>query len=59
MGYLTAAYGDFTYAQVEAELDRLFGQQYQLTRTEIVEIRTYIDENDEEQEYDWYVLQTR
>ena len=58
MGYLTAAYGDFTYAQVEAELDRLFGQQYQLTRTEIVEIRTYIDENDEEQEYDWYVLQT-
>ena len=58
MGYLSAAYGDFTYAQVEAELNRLFGEQYQLTRTEIVETRTYIDDEGEEQEYDWYVLQT-
>lgn len=58
MGYLSAAYGGFTYAQVEAELDRLFGAQYTLTREEIIETRTYIDENDEEQEYDWYVLQT-
>ena len=58
MGYLSAAYGDFTYTQVLAELNRLFGEQYQLTRTEIIETRTYIDENDEEQEYDWYVLQT-
>ncbi|WP_251496591.1 CD1108 family mobile element protein [Otoolea muris] len=58
MGYLSAAYGDFTYAQVEAELNRLFGQQYRLTRTQIVETRTYIDDEGEEQEYDWYVLQT-
>lgn len=58
MGYLSAAYGDFTYAQVEAEMNRLFGQQYQLTRTEIVETRTYIDDDGDKQEYDWYVLQT-
>lgn len=58
IGYLSAAYGDFTYAQVEAEMNRLFGQQYQLTRTEIVETRTYIDDDGDEQEYDWYVLQT-
>lgn len=58
MGYLTAVYGDFTYAQVEAELDRLFGQQYQLTRTQITEVRTYTDADGVEQQYDWYVLQT-
>lgn len=58
MGYLSAAYGDFTYAQVEGELNRLFGEQYQLTREEIVETRTYTDEDGEEQEYDWHVLKT-
>lgn len=58
MGYLSAAYGDFTYAQVEAELNRLFGEQYRLTREVVVETRTYRDENDEEQEYDWYILKT-
>lgn len=58
MGYLSAAFDDFTYAQVQAELNRLFGLQYQLTREEIVEIRTYTDEDGDEHEYEWYVLQT-
>lgn len=58
MGYLSAAFDAFTYAQVEAELHRLFGLQYTLTREEIVEIRTYTDEDGDEHEYEWYVLQT-
>ena len=58
MGYLSAAYDDFTYAQVEAEINRLFGEQYRLTREEITEIRTYTDEEGEEQEYEWHVLKT-
>lgn len=66
MGYLSAAFDDFTYAQVEAELNRLFGLQYMLTREEIVEVRyrteTHTDEdgNDYEVEvpYNWYILQT-
>lgn len=58
MAYLSAVFEDFTYAQVEAELNRLFGLQYTLTREEIVEIRTYTDEDGDEHEYEWYVLQT-
>ncbi len=58
MGYLSAIYGNFTYAEAEAAINQLFSQQYQLTRTEIVETRTYTDSDGEEQEYDWYVLQT-
>ena len=58
MGYLSAAYDDFTYAQVEAELSRLFGEQYQLTREEVTEIRTYTDNEGEEHEYEWHVLKT-
>lgn len=66
MGYLSAAFDAFTYAQVEAELNRLFGEQYTLTREEIVEVRyrteTHTDEDGNEYEvevpYNWYVLQT-
>lgn len=58
VGYLSAVYDDFTYAQVEAELLRLFGLQYQLVREEIVETRTYTDKEGEEQEYEWHVLRT-
>lgn len=58
MGYLSAVYGDFTYAQVEAELLRLFGLQYRLTREKIVETRTYTDDEGNEQEYEWHVLKT-
>ena len=58
MGYLSAVYDDFTYAQVEAEINRLFGEQYRLIREEITETRTYTDEEGEEQEYEWHVLKT-
>lgn len=58
MGYLSAAYDDFIYTQVEAEINRLFREQYQLTREEITEIRTYTDDEGEEHEYEWHVLKT-
>ncbi|MCM1221264.1 MAG: peptidoglycan DD-metalloendopeptidase family protein, partial [Lachnospiraceae bacterium] len=58
LGYLSAAFDDFTYAQVEAELDRLFGLQYELTRESVTETRTYLDEEGEEQEYEWRILKT-
>lgn len=54
MSYLSAVYDAFTYAQVQAELERLFSQQYTLTREEIVETR----HDSEGDPYDWYVLQT-
>ena len=54
MGYLSAAFDAFTVEQVQAELDRLFGEQYVLTREEVVETR--YDENGDP--YDWYVLET-
>lgn len=58
MGYLSAAYGDFTYAQIEAELYRLFGLQYQLAREVAIETRTYMDDAGEMQEYEWRILKT-
>ncbi len=39
MAYLSAAYGAFTFDQVQAEIGRLFGQQYTLTRTPVTETR--------------------
>lgn len=58
MGYLSAAYDDFTLAQVAGELSRLFGLQYELVREEVTETRTYTDEEGQEQEYEWHVLKT-
>ena len=54
MGYLSAAYDAFTFEQVKPEIERLFGQQYTLTRTPITE--TKYDSNNEP--YEWKVLQT-
>lgn len=54
MSYLSAAYGVFTFEQVRPELERLFGESYQLTRTPVT--LTLYDENDEP--YKWSVLQT-
>ena len=54
MGYLSAAFDAFTFEQVQAELDRVFGEQYVLTREEVVETR-YDEDGDP---YDWYVLET-
>ena len=54
MAYLATRYDPFTFEQVRPELDRLFGEKYQLTRTPITETR--YDEN--EQPYQWKVLKT-
>lgn len=54
MGYLSTVYNAFTFAQVQSEIERLFGEQYTLTRTEITETRYDEDGNT----YEWRVLQT-
>lgn len=52
MSYLSAAFDAFTFAEVQAELDSLFNEQYHLEIEE--EIETRYDEDDEP--YDWYIL---
>ncbi len=54
MAYLAALYDPFTFEQVRPELDRLFAEKYQLTRTPITETR--YDENGDP--YQWKVLKT-
>lgn len=65
MGYLTSAYQDFTYTQIESVLRELFNGQYSLSFTEETEIRyrteTSIDpktgeETEEEVPYEWHIL---
>lgn len=65
MGYLTSAYQDFTYAQIESVLRELFNGQYSLSFTEETEIRyrteTSIDpetgeETEEKVPYEWHIL---
>nr|WP_290464040.1 peptidoglycan DD-metalloendopeptidase family protein [Faecalibaculum rodentium] len=65
MGYLTSAYQDFTYVQIESVLRELFNGQYSLSFTEETEIRyrteTSIDpetgeETEEEVPYEWHIL---
>lgn len=59
MGYLSAAFDAFTFPEVEAEILRLFGLQYELTRQEVTEVRVITDGEGEEQEVEWRVLKTR
>lgn len=54
MAYLSAAYNAFTFDEVRGEIERIFGEQYTLTRETIVETR-YDSDGDP---YSWYVLQT-
>jgi len=54
MGYLSTRFNAFTFDQIQTELDRLFGEQYRLTREVITETR-YDSDGDP---YSWYVLQT-
>ncbi len=65
MGYLTSAYQNFTYTQIESVLRQLFNEQYSLSFTEETEIRyrteTSIDpetgeETEEEVPYEWHIL---
>ena len=54
--YLSAVFHEYTLSEVAAELERVFGLQYVLTLTEIVETRSYTDEDGDEHEYDYYIL---
>ena len=65
MAFLTAAYQNFTYSGVEAVLREIFDEQYSLTFTPEVEIRTRTvtktdpetgEDYEEEEEYEWHVL---
>ena len=63
MAFLTAVYGDFTFAEVEPTLRALFAAQYQLTLTPEVEIRTRTETWEDqygvhsvEVEYEWHIL---
>ena len=66
ISYLTAKFNAFTPAQVQAELEALFDQQYTLTTREEVQIRyrtvTWTDEEGNEHEseeaYDYFLLGT-
>ena len=65
MGYLTSAYQNFTYAQIEGVLRELFNGQYSLSFSEETETRyrteTSVDpetgeETEEEVHYEWHIL---
>lgn len=65
MGYLTSAYQNFTYAQIEGVLRELFNGQYSLSFSEETETRyrteTSVDpetgeETEEEVYYEWHIL---
>ncbi len=65
MGYLTSAYQNFTYAQIEGVLRELFNGQYSLSFSEETETRyrteTSIDpetgeETEKEVPYEWHIL---
>ena len=65
MAYLTAVYNEFTFSGIRADLRGIFDQQYKLTYTEEVEIRTRMvtvidpvtgEESEEEEEYEWHIL---
>lgn len=68
MGFLTSAYQDFTYSEVESVLEQLFQEQYHLSFTEETEIRyrteTSVDpetgeETEEEVPYEWHILNVK
>jgi murein DD-endopeptidase MepM/ murein hydrolase activator NlpD len=60
MAVLTAKYNDFTYADVEAELQDIFAEQYDLQFVEEIETR-YADPDDSDEDgdlepYEWRIL---
>jgi len=64
IAFLTAVYGEFTFAEIEPVLRELFAEQYRLTLTPEVEIRTRMETRTDaegnpytvEVEYEWRVL---
>ena len=57
--YLTALLQNYTPQSAQAELKRLFGLQYTLTLTEEIEIRTTTDEEGNEEEYEYRILNVK
>ena len=57
--YLTALLQSYTPQSAQAELKRLFGLQYILTLTEEIEIRTTTDEEGNEEEYEYRILNVK
>lgn len=49
----------YTPQSAQAELKRLFGLQYTLTLTEEIEIRTTTDEEGNEEEYEYRILNVK
>lgn len=64
MAYLTAVYGEFTFAEASPILRALFAEQYQLTLTPTTEIRTRTETRTDaegniytaEVQYEWRIL---
>jgi murein DD-endopeptidase MepM/ murein hydrolase activator NlpD len=56
LAFLTAVYGDFVYADIEAVLRQIFDEQYQLAFTPSVEVRYTLDAENNPVAYDWNVL---
>lgn len=66
--YLTVKFEDYTRDEVQATLQWLFEQQYELTLTEVVEIRTRTTSSTdpktgeittEEEDYEYYILKVK
>ena len=54
--FLSAVLQGYTRHSAQAELDRVFDAQYQLTLREEIQIRTYTDEDGDEHEYEYRIL---
>ena len=54
--FLSAVLQGYTHHSAQAELDRVFDAQYQLTLREEIQIRTYTDEDGDEHEYEYRIL---
>ena len=57
--YLSAVLQGYTRQSAQAELERVFNAQYQLTLTEEIQIRTYTDDDGDEHEYEYYILHVK
>ena len=56
MAFLTAVYSDFKYDDIEWVLRDLFAKQYNLEYVPEIEIRISTDDDGNEAEYEWHVL---
>ncbi len=57
--YLTALLQSYTPQSAQTELNRVFDKQYTLTLTEEIEIRTTTDEEGNEEEYEYRILNVK